>query len=866
MAVTIDIPGVGNVEAKNAASEATLREILKAMQGVERNTKKMAGQPGGGETGGGGVDPIAPVVMASKTLAGKMKEIGGGFARLGESIISTVNDFAKVGDSVENAAAVFQSIPLLGTLFGAVASASAKVNDALLAASKSGAGFGDSITQFAGAASAAGMTLDNFGQLIKQNGEGMLGFGGTTEEGAKRFSQVSKALRTTSGDLYALGFSTADINQGLASYGQLMRTQGLQGKQSNDQMVNGAKTYLKELDAMAKITGEERSAKESQMKQLATDAQFQASMAGKSAEARQSFLTTVGKIPGPLQGFVKDFLATGTLTTEETQRIGAMMGGDVMRELQGLRSKLQSGAVLSAEEQDRLGIIMKRAAEQQLKNAGTSLAGATDMHGAVVAVGSALTIQEGAVKKSAEEQRKAALEGSGFNKKMQEIQQRLAEFSNGFLIALSNSGVLDFMMKTFSFLANLVQTFVVPAFNILASVISTVGGFVIDVLVPPFEMLAAFIEDNVTPILVGLGTALGLYAVYTIAANAAKIAEIGVTVAKTVAMLALIGPLAIVALGLAALASPLGLIAVVAAGVAYLFKKLYDNGWSFGTAIEAIKDNLRRFELFFVDGMLSMLEKIAGWFGKGDAIKAARARIADERKELDDKEAARDGKRKVIADERAAEKEKNANARERNKLDKKELADKKAIADEKNKLDHNSGPEALLKQFGIKENSKFAIDGKKVDVNKEKEAAEAELKEAKTTAEKKAAINKIEAAEKKLADLDKLSRGEAVPKDKSRESLPKAEAAKKELEAKGEEKTAAEKKAAEERAKAEEKAKEENKKEGRGAAPTQESAESLLASLNTKMTELIKINKGTQAVSEQQLSVQKGMTSDLFAA
>jgi hypothetical protein len=866
MAVTIDIPGVGNVEAKNAASEATLKEILKAMQGVERNTKKMAGQAGGGDDGGSGVDPIAPVAMASKTLAGKMKEIGGGFARLGESIISTVDDFAKVGDSVENAAGVFKSIPLLGTLFGAVASASAKVNDALLAASKSGAGFGDSITQFAGAASAAGMTLDNFGQLIAQNGQGMLGFGGTTEEGAKRFSQVSKALRTTSGDLYALGFSTAEINQGLASYGALMRTQGLQGKQSNDQLVNGAKTYLKELDAMAKITGEERGAKEKQMQDLARDAQFQASMAGQSAEARQSFLTTVGKIPGPLQGFVKDFLATGTLTTEETQRIGAMMGGDVMRELQSMRNKMQSGAALSAEEQDRLGIIMKRAAEQQLKNAGTSLAGATEMHGATAAMASALQINEGAVKKSAEEQRKAALEGSGFNKKMQEIQQRLAEFSNGFLIALSNSGVLDFMMKTFSVLATLVQTFVVPAFNILASVISTVGGFFIDVLVPPFEMLSAFIEDNVTPILLGLGTALGLYAGLTIAANAAKIAEVAVTVAKTVAMLALIGPLAIVALGLTALASPLGIFAVVAAGLVFIFKKLYDNGFSFGSVLEAMGDNLKRFGLFYTDIWLAIAEKIAGFFGKGDAIKAARARIADEQKELDDREKARDDKRKITKDERAAEKEKNANDRERNKLDKKELADKKAIADEKNKLDTNAGPEALLKQFGIKENSKFAIDGKKVDVNKEKEAAEAELKEAKTTAEKKAAINKIEAAEKKLADLDKLSRGEAVPKERSRESLPRAEAAKKELEQKGEEKTAAEKKAAEERAKAEEKAKEENKKEGRGAAPTQESAESLLASLNTKMTELIKINKGTQAVSEQQLSVQKGMTSDLFAA
>ena len=79
-------------------------------------------------------------------------------------------------------------------------------------------------------------------------------------------------------------------------------------------------------------------------------------------------------------------------------------------------------------------------------------------------------------------------------------------------------------------------------------------------------------------------------------------------------------------------------------------------------------------------------------------------------------------------------------------------------------------------------------------------------------------------------------------------------------------KPTAEKKAADEKAKAEEKSKEDSKKEPTTKPATQESAETLLAQLNTKMTELIKINKGTQAVSEQQLSVQKGMTSDLFAA
>jgi hypothetical protein len=808
MAVTIDIPGIGSVEAKNAASESTLREILKAMQGVERNTKKMAANSPGGDGGGGGNEPEDPatpqLTKLGKSFAAASTVVGG-FTAVLDSVTGVLGSFANVGDSLEQAAA---QIPLFGKSLGVVAAAAVKTNDALLAASKSGAGFGGSITQFAGAASSAGMTMDKFGAIIARNGDGMLGFGGTTEEGAKRFSQVSKALRTTSGDLYALGFSTEDINQGLASYGALMRTQGLQGKQSNDQMVNGAKTYLKELDAMAKITGEERSAKESQMKALAQDAQFQASMAGQSAEARQSFLTTVGKIPGPLQGFVKDFLATGTLTTEETQRIGAMMGGDVMRELNGLRSKLQSGAVLSAEEQDRLGIIMKRAAEQQLKNAGTSLAGATDMHGSVVAVSSALSIQEGAVKKSAEEQRAAALESSGFNKKMQESQQRLAEFSNGFQIALANSGMIDFLMDAFSTMATLVQTFIVPAFEIMAKILPAVG------------------------------TALVVYLGLLLASNAQKIIELALDKIGIV---------------LKALSNaPMMLFALAIGGLVLLFKKL-------GGDMQVFKDGFKVLGSYFTQfgqNLTLLYYKLMDKITPGDKYK----KLAEEQ-EL---------KIQATKDEREALKkgiaERMKNNREANAHDSKNLAEKKQIDAEKNKLDYGSGPEALLKQFGLKENSKFAIDGKKVDINKEKDAAEAELKEAKTTAAKEAALEKIKAAEKKLADLDKLAKGEAVPKEKSRESLPKAEAAKKELEAKGEEKTAAEKKAAEEKAKAEEKTREDNKKESKGAAPAQESAESLLASLNTKMTELIKINKGTQAVSEQQLSVQKGMTSDLFAA
>jgi hypothetical protein len=67
---------------------------------------------------------------------------------------------------------------------------------------------------------------------------------------------------------------------------------------------------------------------------------------------------------------------------------------------------------------------------------------------------------------------------------------------------------------------------------------------------------------------------------------------------------------------------------------------------------------------------------------------------------------------------------------------------------------------------------------------------------------------------------------------------------------------------------AEQKAKEAEEKKGSGGkktpATTQDSAETLLASLNTKMDQLIKINRDTHTVNESQLRVQQGFSNDVF--
>ena len=94
-----------------------------------------------------------------------------------------------------------------------------------------------------------------------------------------------------------------------------------------------------------------------------------------------------------------------------------------------------------------------------------------------------------------------------------------------------------------------------------------------------------------------------------------------------------------------------------------------------------------------------------------------------------------------------------------------------------------------------------------------------------------------------------------------REVVNQAETKKKEAEAK----EAARKKEEEDRARGNQ-----NNPAGpqnpRQAPATQESAETLLASLNTKMDQLIKINKGVHEVNEKQLSVQQSFSGDVYAA
>jgi predicted chitinase len=504
------------VEANNAATEETLKELLKAMQKVGAVAGKSAGSAGGGGggTGGGAMAGMNKgMAGTTKALGGLAKGLGGvasvagqvamKFLEVGQASANLIKNLSNVGDSLSGAAQSMDAIPIVGgtlaAVFGAVADAAEKSAKSFQSAASAGASFGGNMNSFIRTASQAGMTMEQFGSLVKSNGVGMMGFGTTVEEGAKRFGAVSKALRSSSSDLYALGFSTQEINEGLASYGKLMRMTGRSQTMSTQELAAGAKSYMKELDALAKITGEDRKQQEAKMERLAKDGQYQMMVSQKDEKVRKSFDALMSQVPAEMQGFIKDVVTTGTVTTEENAKVASLMGADVMNELQKYHAKLDKGEALTIQERNRMNNLLADASKRVAQQYGKTLSANREMDGASGVFTSGLKLAKDSVLKTADEQDKAAKGQDELNKKIEQSKARLAEMSNGFTQALLNSGMIDTLMNTFGMLANFVSTFVVPIFRLFGAILTPIVSILKSVLTPVFETLGNVLSVLMLP-------------------------------------------------------------------------------------------------------------------------------------------------------------------------------------------------------------------------------------------------------------------------------------------------------------------------------------------------------------------------------
>ena len=524
-AVFIDIPGVGNVEAKNAASEATLREILKAMKGSASagGGGRAAGSTTAAAGGGGGTNTASGKMATSMNYAaqagqnfGKMAAglnkvftgagtamgmattgaaaAGRGFNNLVRSAADLASELANVGDSLTAAARSLNHIPVVGgilsSVLGAVAAAAESVTKSMKEATASGASFGGSLNQLKTAAGQAGMTMEQFGGFVKSNGLAMGAFGKTTEDGAKNFASLSSRLRSVGSDLYALGYGTADINQGLANYGKLLRMQGAAGTKSNTELIAGTKRYMKEMDMLAKITGEERAVKEKEREALAADAQFRAAMAGLGPEVEASAMTLIQSMPNKaLQDFAKDLIANGTATNAANGLLLSQYPG-LAAQLQRLHQSTQRNVQITNE--DIRGVLTRGKQESEnLRNIKQAVAANTQELGVTAeaqAGWNKVTID--GIKVAEEQQASAKKTTDGQVEAIEKAKSALADLTNGILLQLASSGGIGLLMQVFSQLASFVTGVVLPGLAMLIPILQKVWYGITMLLEPVIQTLS----------------------------------------------------------------------------------------------------------------------------------------------------------------------------------------------------------------------------------------------------------------------------------------------------------------------------------------------------------------------------------------
>lgn len=518
--VTGDLGGQP-IQLNNAATEATLKQLLAAMTVIANNTgkntaaqkksqkeledelerlakaaNKVTQQSNAAAKAQQNVnDKLADSAAQSKReqelalksekatlFAMERLEAFGNTAR--DSVVKLTNvmsSFANMGNSFSGAAATFNHIPiiggLLGTVFGAVAASADKLYTSFKTAGSVGANFGGSIRDMTNFASSAGLTFDQFAGVIKNNAADLALFGGSTGEGAKRMANMAKQLRSNTGalagtqdDLARLGYSAEDINSGFAKYSAMMaKSGGLQGK-SDAELAAGTANYLKQLDAVAKLTGQTKEAQEQENARRMAEAKSRQMLArlGDDAANANTFLNSV---PASMRKAAEEYFATGVAQSKEAQEFVVMMGDGAEAVRQAGEEARRTGK-FSIESAKALDHGLRQAA----KNVDRGLLETTSMYtdtfqGVAVAVydyQSQQTSLGDVLKKQAEERVEAEKKAKDAMDpaEMLKLQQSIAETSNKFNLLLA--AVLPKLQSSFELLSSFVQNHLVPIFEFFA--------------------------------------------------------------------------------------------------------------------------------------------------------------------------------------------------------------------------------------------------------------------------------------------------------------------------------------------------------------------------------------------------------------
>jgi hypothetical protein len=323
---------------------------MKAKYGIENFTKGTQK----------GADALVALGKAGSEAAKAMYDGKKGAAAFNSSLdeLTKAAQFASValallipgGPLIKGLVAGFTAaIGALGSYTKAANEMSDKLYKGYQGLAESGAAASDGMTGLFEDAKKLGLSMDELSDytgLIAANSKDLALFAGSVFEGRKNFANIGKSMEQYRQGLMNAGLTQQQINDGLISYLRLQSRVGLSQNKTTTELADGARKYLLEMDALAKVTGESRKALEDQIEAARSEERFAAKLQelrsqGRVKEASQlekTNLILASQSKEAAQGF-RD-LSTGMITTEAAQKANILTQGEAMRQADRLSKGL----------------------------------------------------------------------------------------------------------------------------------------------------------------------------------------------------------------------------------------------------------------------------------------------------------------------------------------------------------------------------------------------------------------------------------------------------------------------------------------------------------------------------------------------
>ena len=272
------------------------------------------------------------VTDATKTMGSSLKEAGYAGSKLAGAMGSTINKFGDLINYVEEGLDTFREL------------------------SQTGATFNNSVVDMRAAAAGSRLTMQEFGNIIKNNNTSFLALGESGEQGAKAFARLSKGFFDSGfGDkLTQLGYTSEDLNKLMAIQMTNMSARELKEKGGEAAQYAATAKLAEEMDLMAKLTGKSRKEQEETLAKAKASGQVQAAIQleamNGNAKASEAFDAVATSVSGQFGDLVQQMVTSGRPLTEESRKQMGMLSAETQAAIQEARDAYKRGDVEGARE------------------------------------------------------------------------------------------------------------------------------------------------------------------------------------------------------------------------------------------------------------------------------------------------------------------------------------------------------------------------------------------------------------------------------------------------------------------------------------------------------------------------------------